>query len=232
AAALTPGQRRPADGFIQVRAAVLEEEVRPHQEPGGGYLRTLEEGEAGGVVEDGRGVRGNGSLSGVRAAHGATALLEEHEAGGMGAGRRAEADEQCGERPDECGEDAVHRVPPLSPPGAPAPRRQRSTRLYVSTSSTKAVKPVYFQSCSTRAKNSMEASTRRYGVSSRTTIPRLTRSCGPIAPCARALRSAPRTCSRSWPASVSVNAVRPRARPGPPHPPPISPTPLPPPHPP
>src|SRR5262249_16941274 len=83
-AAVTSGQRRSADGFIQARPVVLEGKVRPYQEPRGRELRTLEEGHAGRVVEDGGGVLGDGSLSGVGAAHGAAALLEEHEARALG----------------------------------------------------------------------------------------------------------------------------------------------------
>src|SRR5262249_59282474 len=136
AAAVAPGQRRAADFFVQVRAPVLEEKVRPYQEPGDGDLRALEEGHAGRVVEDGGGVGGDGSLAGVRAAHRPAALLEEHEAGGMGSGRRAETetDGECDERPGDC-EQPRHRDPP-PPRGAVDPRHQRRTSLYVSTTST------------------------------------------------------------------------------------------------
>src|SRR5262249_51520948 len=78
-AAVPSGQRGAADGFIQARAVVLEGKRRPYQEPRRPELRTLEEGHAGRVVEDGGGVLGDGSLSGVGAAQGAAALLEEQE---------------------------------------------------------------------------------------------------------------------------------------------------------
>jgi hypothetical protein len=40
----------------------------------------LEQGHACRIVEDGGGVCGDGSLTGIGAAHGAAALLEQHEA--------------------------------------------------------------------------------------------------------------------------------------------------------
>src|SRR5262249_21628175 len=125
--AIAPGERRAADVFVQVRAAVLEEEVRPYQEPGGGDLRPVQKGKASGVVEDGGGVGGDGSLSGVGAAQGTAALLQEQEAGGMQGGWRGD-DQDCDQRPGECGERPRHRVPSALPRGRRPPRGVNATR--------------------------------------------------------------------------------------------------------